>query len=120
MKLKQLFFIIISLSVLNSCKKEEPETAITSDFKLELISGSQAVSSAKLGYVELAFMFYKKGEPYIEFNSLDLEMHIDAEILENTTGENDFIITRNYSVINSLNYFCQMPASPGIIKVRFF
>lgn len=120
MKLKQLFFIIISLSVLNSCKKEEPETAITSDFKLELISGNHAVSSAKLGYVELAFMFYKKGEPYIVYNSPDIEMNIDTEILENTTGENDFIIKHNYPVHSSLNYFCQMPASPGIIKVRFF
>lgn len=120
MKLKQLFFIIISLSVLNSCKKEEPETAITSDFKLELISGNHAVSSAKLGYVELAFMFYKKGEPYIVYNSPDIEMNIDTEILENTTGENDFIIRQNYKVRSSLNYFCRMPTKPGRLKVRFF
>lgn len=115
--------IIISFSILlllASCKKEEQETILTQDFKLELVSGSVNTTSTKLGVAELGFLFYKKGNLFIDDNSPDYDMFMGTEILENTTGVNGFSIIQNYKVRNSLNYYCEMPTSTGHIKVRFY
>lgn len=120
MKLKHIILFLAIIMAFGSCKKEEQETILTQDFKLELVSGSVNTTSTKLGLAELGFLFYKKGELFIDENSPDYDMFMGTEILENTTGVDGFSIIQNYKVRNSLNYFCEMPTSAGHIKVRFY
>lgn len=120
MQIKPLVFSLTILLLLASCKKEEQETTLAQDFKLELVSGSVNTTSTKLGLAELGFLFYKKGELFIDENSPDYDLFMGTEILENTTGVDGFSIIQNYKVRNSLNYFCEMPTSAGHLKVRFY
>lgn len=119
MKLKHVILSFAILLLLASCKKEEQETTPTQEFKLELVSGSVNTTNTKLGLSELGFLFYKKGELFIEDNMNNV-LFMSTEILENTTGVDAFSIIKNHKVRNRLNYFCEMPAGTGHIKVRFY
>lgn len=119
MKFEHIMLFLTITLVFGSCKKEEQEPTLTSDFKLVLVGGDENTTVTKLGIAELSFLFYKKGELLIE-EDWNNTLFMGAEILENTTGLNAFSIIQNNSVRNSLNYYCEMPNSTGHLKVRFY
>jgi hypothetical protein len=120
MKFKHIMLILAITLVFGSCKKEEQEPALTSDFKLVLVGGGENTTVTKLGIAELCFLFYKKGELFMEDNSSEHDQFMGTEILENTTGVDAFSIIQNHDVRDSLSYYCEMPNGTGHLKVRFY
>lgn len=119
MKFEHIMLFLAITLVFGSCKKEEQEPTLTSDFKLVLVGGDENTTVTKLGIAELSFLFYKKGELLIE-EDWNNTLFMGTEILENTTGIDAFSIIQNYKVRDSFNIYCEMPNSTGHLKVRFY
>jgi hypothetical protein len=119
MKLKHIILFLAITMAFGSCKKEEQEPTLTTDFNLVLVGGGENTTVTKLGIAELSFLFYKKGELLIEEDGNN-SLFMGTEILENTTGVDAFSIIQNYKVRDSLNIYCEMPNSKGHLKVRFY